>query len=290
MSEVRVNSAQAWWLAVRPKTLSGAAVPVVLGVAAAAAEGFGVLWLPAVLCLAFALLMQVDANLVNDYLDWADGVDTAERLGPERAMARGWVSERAMRWAIGGVTAAACAVGLPLTVWGGWWMVAVGAACVLFCFLYTTVCSRRALGDVLVLVFFGLVPVGAVFYIQTGGLTREVVALAAACGLATDAMLVVNNYRDMETDRRVGKRTLATLLGARATRVFLLLTGLAAVALTVPMLGGRWWWMAPYAAFHLWNVRRVYRIGSGRALNGVLATVALSIVVFGLNVTLAILI
>ena len=121
-------------LAARPKTLTGAAVPVMLGCALAASDGDFHL-LPAVLCLLFAFLMQIDANLINDLWDYLKGSDGKDRLGPERACAQGWITPRAMRRGIALTTAAACITGCGLLFYGGWWLIAVGALCVVFAFL-----------------------------------------------------------------------------------------------------------------------------------------------------------
>ncbi|MBQ7181121.1 MAG: 1,4-dihydroxy-2-naphthoate octaprenyltransferase [Bacteroidaceae bacterium] len=296
---IKTNSLRAWLLASRPKTLSGAAVPVAValsmawvdcqGLSAVTTEGFK--WLPALLCLLFAFLMQVDANLVNDYFDCLRGVDGEDRLGPERACAQGWVTLPAMRRAIWTVTLLSCAVGLPLVVWGGWPMALVGAACIVFCFLYTTVLSRMAMGDVLVLLFFGIVPVCATYYIQTQTLTTGVFCLSLACGLVTDCLLVVNNYRDRVTDVRAGKCTLVTLIGAKASEWLYLLLGLAGVALTMPVLNGwqRLVGILPYLVGHVGAWRMMTHIGEGRDLNRVLGWTALNILGFGLLVSLLIL-
>ena len=284
--EIRTNSPRAWLLASRPKTLTGAAVPVLIALSAAwHADPSAFQWLPAMLCMLFALLMQMDANLVNDYFDWADGVDTAERLGPERAVAQGWVTPCAMRWGITLVTLLSAATGLPLVVWGGWQMVWVGLACVVCSFLYTLLFSRRALGDVLVLVFFGLVPVCATYYIQTHALTREVMLLSIASGLVIDCLLLVNNYRDRKTDAHVGKVTLVTLIGPRATEALYLMAGIIAVGLTLPSLRANAILMLPYLVFHITNWRLMRHIHAGRELNKVLATTSLAILAFGLSVS-----
>ena len=136
---VEVNSLKAWILAARPKTLTGAAVPVMIGTALALADSdFHIRIVPTVLCFLFAFIMQIDANFVNDYFDFLKGTDDEKRLGPKRACAQGWVTTKAMRWALALTTMFACAVGLPLIYYGGWWMIAVGLLCVFFCFLYTT--------------------------------------------------------------------------------------------------------------------------------------------------------
>ena len=206
---VKTNSVRAWVLAARPKTLAGAATPVIMGGACAwmwlnsdwmlPAEAFD--WTAFALCMLFAWIMQIDANFVNDYFDFKKGCDTERRLGPKRACAQGWITPGAMKTGILVTTVLACATGLPLIWKGGPWMLAVGAACVLFCFLYTTKFSRLGLGDVLVLVFFGIVPVGFTFYLQTGVWTIEATLAGLGCGLAVDCLLMVNNYRDRELPR-----------------------------------------------------------------------------------------
>lgn len=146
-TNVRVNSAKAWFLAARPKTLTGAAVPVMIGIACAVAlHGAEVRWVPAVLCMLFALIMQIDANFVNDYFDFMKGTDDEQRLGPKRACSQGWITAPAMRSALLLTTAVACVVGLPLILYGGWEMILVGLACVVFCFLYTISLSYMGLG------------------------------------------------------------------------------------------------------------------------------------------------
>ena len=228
---METNSIHAWWLAARPKTLTGAAAPVMVALSAAWRDGaFTVM--PALLCLFFALLMQVDANFVNDYFDFKKGRDDrATRLGPPRACSEGWITPRAMEWGIGITTLLACLTGLPLVLWGGWWLVAIGVACVVFCFLYTTLLAGLGLGDVLVLVFFGLVPVCTTYFIQTGEVTLPVLLLSIGMGLATDCLLIVNNYRDREQDLTAGKRTIVVLLGGRFAEWLYLLLGIVAVLL-----------------------------------------------------------
>lgn len=143
---IQTNSMKAWLLAARPKTLSAAAVPVIIGFALALKT---VGWrefqvVPALLCLLFAWLMQIDSNLINDYFDFVRGNDDREtRLGPKRACAEGWITLPAMRWALAITSVSACVVGLPLIAYGGWNLVGVGALCVVFAFLYTTFLPPR---------------------------------------------------------------------------------------------------------------------------------------------------
>ena len=145
--------------------------------------------------------MQIDANFINDYYDFQKGLDDEKRLGPKRACAEGWITLPAMRRGIICTTLLSCLTGLPLVWYGGWTMVLVGVCCVAFCFLYTTCMARLGLGDLLVLVFFGLIPVGATYYLQSGTVVPEVWALSLACGLAIDCLLVANNYRDRDNDK-----------------------------------------------------------------------------------------
>ncbi len=295
-NEVRKNSAKAWILAARPKTLSGAAVPVIIALALAWADGGGTSFrvVPAVLCLLFAFIMQIDANLINDYVDFKKGTDDEQRLGPKRACAQGWVSLRAMKWAIAISTLVACAVGLPLVYYGGEEMIAVGVLCVIFCFLYTTHLSYLGMGDVLVLVFFGIVPVSATYFIQRHTADWTVLTAAVACGLVIDTLLVVNNYRDRDNDRRTGKMTLVVRIGAKASERLFLGLGVAACLLGAALLtkGYLWAFVLPlaYLALHVVTYRRMVAIGSGVRLNEILGENARNMLVYGLLVAIGLLI
>ena len=235
--EIKSNSPLAWLLAARPKTLTGAAVPVMIGLSLAWVDAKGYYgdvfsWTAAVLCLLFAFIMQIDANFVNDLFDYLRGTDDREtRLGPERACTQGWVSVEAMKHAIALTTTLACAVGLPLVFFGGLEMILVGVICVVFCFLYTTHLSYIGMGDLLVIVFFGLVPVCVTYYIQLHTITPEVIVAAFACGIVIDGLLLVNNFRDRDTDRIAGKTTLVVRIGAHATIWLYLFVGIIACAM-----------------------------------------------------------
>lgn len=267
---VRRNSPRAWFLAARPKTLPAALIPVVTATALAAAEGLFRLG-AALLCVAFALMMQVAANFINDLYDYLKGTDREDRLGPERACAQGWISPRAMRVGIVVTVVLACSVGLCLLAYGGWWLVWIGVACVVFAFLYTTLLSYCGLGDLLVWAFFGVVPVCGTYYVQAGYLTPAVGWVCAACALSVDTLLVVNNYRDRDTDRVAGKRTLIVVLGERFGSLFYLLQGVAAYACcaALAVYGHRWAAVLPllYLVAHVRAWREMVRIHQGRALN-----------------------
>lgn len=296
---ITTNSIKAWILAARPKTLSGAAVPVMIGCALAYADSmsFGddaFNFTAAILCMLFAFIMQIDANFINDFIDFAKGTDDCEtRLGPKRACAQGWVTPQAMKHAIAATTILACLVGLPLVFYGGLEMILIGIICVVFCFLYTTHLSYMGLGDLLVLVFFGLVPVCITYYIQLHMFTVELVVASLACGLVIDTLLLINNFRDRDTDKVAGKNTLAVRLGAKATHQLYLGVGIAA-----NLLGAIFWveghilaFVLPffYLALHYFTWLHIKSIWEGRELNKCLGETARNMFVYGLLVTVGIL-
>ncbi|WP_444392533.1 1,4-dihydroxy-2-naphthoate octaprenyltransferase [Prevotella sp.] len=296
-TNVRVNSLKAWILAARPKTLTGAAVPVMIGIACAVAMyGWcGIRVVPAVLCMLFALIMQVDANFVNDYFDFMKGTDDEQRLGPKRACAQGWITASAMRRGLFVTTLLACIVGLPLVYYGGWEMIMVGLACVVFCFLYTISFSYIGLGDLLVLVFFGIVPVCMTYWLTAPptaltSIPFAVVLMSIACGLIIDTLLVVNNYRDIENDRRAGKLTLIVRIGERGGLVLYLMLGLVGTILAIVGVvfldwhDGQWTQslLIMYTPFHTWAFNEMRSIRKGAELNRVLGMTARNMFIFGL--------
>lgn len=289
---MKQNSPKAWILAARPKTLSAALIPVVLASALAASQGKFSLT-PAVLCVLFATFMQIAANFINDLFDFLKKTDRDDRLGPERACQQGWITPRAMRWGIAATLAIACAAGLCLLPYGGWMLVGIGAACVVFAFLYTTLLSYCGFGDVLVWVFFGFVPVAGTYYVEAGGFCHEVWLLSAACGLLIDTLLVLNNYRDREQDRLSGKRTLVVALGERFGSLFYLLQGVAAYVLVAFMSleGNLWLAILPmlYLLPHYLTWRKMTQIREGRALNRILGFTSRNMLTFTLLTAVALL-
>lgn len=302
MSEenIKQNSLKAWLLAARPKTLTGCAVPVMIGLALAYTDdqvyydGSAFSWLAAVLCLLFAFAMQIDANFVNDFFDYVRGNDdTSTRLGPLRACTQGWVTLEAMKHAIASTTVLACLVGLPLVYFGGFEMIAVGLLCVVFCFLYTTHLSYIGMGDVLVLVFFGIVPVCCTYYVQLHTVTWQVILASVACGLVIDGLLIVNNYRDRYNDEADGKRTLVVMLGADATEWLYLALGCIAclIGLVFGANGHILAFVLPfiYLLFHTFTWIKMRRMNYGRQLNECLGETARNIFIYGLCVTIGLL-
>lgn len=287
---IKINSPKSWLLAARPKTLSAAAVPVLIATALAWKKDGGESFhcIAAVLCFLFAFIMQIDANFINDYFDFKRGNDDETRLGPKRACAEGWVSDRAMLWAICITTVLACFVGLPLVLYGGMDMMMVGVLCVVFCFLYTTTLSYMALGDVLVLVFFGIVPVCCTYYVELSRafnpLFDQTVWMSVACGLVIDTLLIINNYRDYDNDRRANKKTLAVMIGRKAMSAVYLLIFPVALAInlcctfTIPMIVS----CVIILALHFMSWRKMMKIGEGKELNSVLGLTARNILLYGI--------
>ena len=232
--------------------------------------------------------MQIDANFINDYFDFKRGNDDETRLGPKRACAEGWVSDHAMLWAICITTVLACFVGLPLVLYGGMDMMMVGVLCVVFCFLYTTTLSYMALGDVLVLVFFGIVPVCCTYYVELSRafnpLFDQTVWMSVACGLLIDTLLIINNYRDYDNDRRANKKTLAVMIGRKTMSAVYLLIVPVALAInlcctfTIPMIVS----CVIILALHFMSWRKMMKIGEGKELNSVLGLTARNILLYGI--------
>jgi len=296
---MKTNSLKAWFLAARPKTLTGAAVPVMIGVSLAwvDARQYGddtFQWLAAVLCFLFSFVMQIDANFINDFFDFANGTDDIEtRLGPRRACAQGWVTLDAMKRAIAITTCLACVIGLPLVWFGGLEMILIGLICVVFCFLYTTHFSYMGLGDLLVLVFFGIVPVCISYYLHLHTVTWQVFLASIACGMVIDALLIVNNFRDRDQDREAGKNTIIVRLGADSGLQLYLAVGIGAM-----ILGGTFWmnghplaFFLPFIYFvlHVFTYLKIKRIEKGKALNLCLGETARNIFIYGICVSLGIL-
>ena len=292
MENVKTNSIKAWILAARPKTLAAAATPVLLGCALAYTDGI-FQWIPTILCFLFAFSMQIDANFINDYYDYLKGSDREDRLGPERACAQGWITLPAMKKGMIFITLLSCFWGLLLLKYCGLEMIPVGLLCVLFAFLYTAgpyPLAYHGWGDVLVIVFFGFVPVGCTYYTMAHDWTWNVTIACAACGLVSDLLLMLNNYRDREQDKISGKRTLIVRFGEKAGRYAYLILGILAVGLcTIYAFNG--YLMASllpilFLILHFTTWREMVRIYQGKALNIVLGKTARNIVVFGLLLSL----
>ena len=283
-----VSARSAWWLAIRPATLTASAAPVLVGSGAALAEGAFAIG-PAIAAMIGAFLLQIGANFANDVFDFERGADNSERLGPQRATQQGWISAAQMKRAMWLAFAGATAVGLYLTWVAGWPVLALGVLSIAAAYLYTggpKPYGYLGLGDLSVFLFFGPGAVAGTYYVQALEVSQLALLASLPIGALATAILVVNNLRDIETDARANKRTLAVRIGDRPTRTYYLV--LLAVAYAVPVV--IWWrgladgWvLLPWLSLPL-AVRLAARMrhDGGLALNGCLVRTARLEVVFGL--------
>lgn len=290
MSEATAPSpARAWVLASRPHTLPAAAVPVIVGAAAAVNGGAHFRPLVFVVTLAAALLIQVGTNFANDYSDFHRGADHEGRLGPTRVTQSGLLTQGAVRRGIVAAFGAAAVLGAALAWVGGWPIIVIGLASIVCGLAYTGgpwPFGYHGLGDLFVFVFFGLIAVAGTAYLQSGAWSGYVLALAVPIGLLVTNILVINNLRDLPTDAAANKRTLATRIGERGTRAqYALFTALAylvpaALALTSP---ARRWLLLPWLTLPLavTLVRAVLGGLAGRDLNPMLKRTGQLLLLFG---------
>jgi 1,4-dihydroxy-2-naphthoate octaprenyltransferase len=283
-----------WVLAARPKTLSAASVPVLVGSACAyALESFR--WGPALASLGGALLLQIGANFANDVYDYEKGADTAERLGPTRAVQAGLITPEAMKRGMYAVFALSLLLGAYLTAVAGPVILAIGVASILSAIAYTGgpyPLGYNGLGDVFVFVFFGLVAVCGSVFVQAGHVPPLALWCSVPVGALATAILVVNNLRDVEQDAKVGKRTLAVRWGARAVIAEYGL--LLALAYAVPLFlatssaHGRFVLLPLLTLPLARKLMLAVRTETGRALNPRLAGTAKLLLLFGLLFALGI--
>jgi 1,4-dihydroxy-2-naphthoate polyprenyltransferase len=290
MNEVKQNSLKAWILAARPKTLAAGSVPVM--VATGLAAHFGQMRpIPAVLCLLFALLAQIASNFSNDYFDFIRKTDNEHRLGPARAVASGWIAPRTMLIGTLCTIGLACFFGLGLIFYGGWEMILVGIVCVLSLMAYTAgpwPLAYNGLGDLFVLVFFGLVAVVFSYYVQTLTVEWQVVVAGVVVGLPAVNILVLNNYRDRENDKACRKRTTIVLFGAAFGRRFYLMNGILACLLCLFFIRESFWAaVLPflYLIPHYRTWRKMCLINEGRELNALLGETSRNLLIIGLLFT-----
>ena len=273
-----------WVVGARPRTLPASVVPVLVGTGAAVAYGAGIWW-RALLAGVVALALQVGVNYANDYSDGVRGTDSA-RVGPVRLVAGGLEPPAAVKRAALVALGLAGLAGLALAAVAGWWLIALGAACVGAAWFYTggpRPYGYVGLGEVSVFVFFGLVATTGTSYVQTEVLTSLEVLAAVPVGLMAVALLVVNNLRDIPGDTVAGKRTLAVRIGAPATRRLYEGCVVLAVLLVVPIAVMRPWALLGLAAFPfaLVPVRAVASGADGPALIPVLGATGRAQLVLG---------
>lgn len=293
----RPSLAAAWWLAARPRTLTIAVVPVLLGAALALAGGHSLNVGVFLITLVAAMLIQIGTNLDNDVGDFERGTDGAGRLGPPRATSQGWLTAGQVRTAVTITFGVSCALGAYLAWYGGWPILLIGVLSVIAGVAYTSgpkPIAYTGFGELFVWVFFGVVAVAGTYYLQVFAISDAAITLGAIVGLHAAAVLVVNNYRDADSDRKSGKHTLAVRLGRDFTRweylalviaPFALLPLLAAqtgraLVLALPLAA------APVAAALL---RRFWREPIGPAFNRLLGQTAMLQMIFGMLLAVALL-
>ncbi len=281
----RVNR---WILAARPKTLVAGISPVIIAIGLAIKDGvFN--WYLSLICLLIAMLLQIVSNFANDYFDYKKGSDTPERLGPQRAVAEGWVTPKQMIVASLVVLAVACALGMVLMWLVDWRLLFVGIAVAVSAIAYSGgkyPLAYIGLGDVCVLLFYGIVPVVFTYFVQSSTFTTEAFVCGLAIGLVSTNILVSNNYRDYELDKKAGKKTTIVIFGKKFGEYFYLINGIIAVVLC------QYFWLQGLAAVallpilyilvHIVTWRQMIQIGEGRALIAILGKTARNVLLFGL--------
>lgn len=284
----KTSNLQTWLLAIRPRTLPAAAAGVVMGGALAWRDGF--FRLDAFLaCLFAALLLQIGSNLANDVFDFERGTDTPERLGPTRVTQAGLLMPSQVKFGMAVVFGLAALLGLYLARLGGLPVIIIGIAAILSAVAYTGgpfPLGYYGLGDLFVFIFFGLASVAGTYYVQAGSVSTAAWWMTIPPGLIVTAILVVNNLRDLENDRKAGKHTVAVMLGERGTKIQYLLCmaiGYLILPLTVWMAVVPWVSMLAWLSLPIaYRAARVILTQKGRPLNAALADTGQAALAFSL--------
>ena len=259
-------------------------------------------WVPALLCLVFALLAQVVSNMANEYFDYLKGTDKPGRVGPRRGVTEGDIKPTTLRNATFGLLAVTCIVGCCLNPYGGWWLLPVGIVIALAALAYSTgpyPLSYHGLGELTVFIFFGLVPVNLTYYVQALRFDPIVLLMSITIGLLGVNVLLVNNYRDVDDDREAGKRTSVVLFGRKPAAFAYLLNGYMGMA----VLTAFWMLVALTRALPLWTLLApvIYLVlhtstwhklthRDGAALNPLLGETARNMLIFTLLLTIILII
>lgn len=281
------NLFNSWVEASRPKTLPASLSPVLLACVLAWHDGVFRL-APALLCFGVALLAQIASNFANDYFDYKKGADTEDRLGPERAVAQGWITPEAMLKATFLTLGLSCLCGCMLLFYAGWELVPVGIAIALCVLAYSAgpfPLAYNGLGDVCVVLFYGIIPVCFTYYVQALSFSLLSFLLSVSVGLLSTNILIVNNYRDYVQDKAARKRTTIVLFGRRFGRICYLLNGIVALLLVIPLLLDAPWWIlflfGVFFALFYATWRQLYYL-EGRQLNKTLGHTARNVFLFTL--------
>lgn len=282
------NSLQIWWLAIRPRTLPAAASGVAMGSALAWYDG-AFQWLPALAALMVALLLQIASNVANDVFDFERGADTAERMGPVRVTQAGLLTPGQVKRGLLVIIGLAVLCGLYLASLRGWVVIGLGATAILCAVAYTGgpfPLGYHGLGDIFVFIFFGLAAVAGTYFVQVGSVSTAAWWMAVPIGLIVTAILVVNNLRDLENDRKAGKYTLAVRLGERGAKAeYIMCLGIsylivpALVVMKIVPIGALLAWLSLPLAI---RTLRVVFTQQGRPLNAALAGTGQTALLFSL--------
>ncbi len=283
-----ISRARAWVLASRPKTLPAAIVPVLVASAVAISDGVFAP-LPAAVAMVCALLIQIGTNFANDYFDFIKGADSPDRIGPVRVVQSGLIPPATVRNAMIGVFALTFVLGLYLIAVGGWPILLIGVASLICAVLYTAgpfPLAYVGLGDVFVFLFFGVVAVTGTYYVQALQWSNVALVASLPVGAISTAILVVNNYRDIDTDRLANKRTLAVRIGRRATRIeyrMLLLAAYVVPVFQILRQDAPLWLLLPLLSipFAIHVLLVVERNVDGGALNRALAGTGKLLALYG---------
>ena len=285
-----MKKCKCWIEAVRLRTLPASVSGVVTAMALAVSH-HSLDILPAMLCLAFAVLAQIASNFANEYYDFKAGLDKPGREGPRRGVTEGDISPKAMRNATFATLGVACVIGCSLIAYSGWWLIPVGIFIALGALAYSTgpyPLSHHGLGEVAVMIFFGIIPVNFTYYLASGQWSVDILYASLAVGFMVSNIIIVNNYRDADADAEVGKRTLAVMWGRKALLAIYLANGIAASALicisfapgtAITVI------MAIYLALHILLTLRINRL-KGSALNPMLGITAM--LIFAVSIALLI--
>lgn len=256
-------------------------------------------WMPALLCLLFALLAQVASNFANEYYDFKHGADKKGRVGPRRGVTEGDIRPHTLLIVTFATLAAAGMVGCCLIPYGGWWLLPVGIGIALGALAYSTgpyPLSYHGLGELAVFLFFGVIPVTLTYYVQALRIEPLVILASMSTGLLGVNVLLVNNYRDMDDDREAGKRTSVVIFGRKPAAAAYLIGGYVAMCLLTPLWlmavlhpHVPWWTLAAPAVYLVLHTVAWHQLThrDGAALNPLLGTTARNMLIFTLLLTIA---
>ncbi|MBC8505802.1 MAG: 1,4-dihydroxy-2-naphthoate polyprenyltransferase [Anaerolineales bacterium] len=273
----KTSQFDAWILAIRPKTLPAAASPVVIGSALAFVDGKFDFW-PALTALLGSLLLQIISNVANDLFDFKRGADAGERLGPTRVTQAGLLTSDQVQRGLMILIGLTVLIGIYLVIHAGWLILVLGVVAIISAVAYTGgpfPLAYHGLGDLFVFVFFGLAATAGTYFVQVGTVSSAAWWMACSIGLLIVAILIVNNLRDIESDRAAGKRTLAVRFGVHISRLeyAFCIFGAYAIPMVTWALGlTSFWGLVVFLSIPMaWRCVRVVNIETGGALNKVLA-------------------